>query len=114
MSNTYSYDKNSDKIITGVHGGTASFYQRVIIDSKEENNLYKVKFAEGYFEYDYDENGSNGKYVLVIDSETNNNISGITDSNQTVKDNKDKLPNYEVTFEKVSTGYKFKGIKKVN
>ena len=105
-SEFYAYDKNLDKIIKSNMGGTANFYESVIIDSKEENNLYKVKFAEGNFEP-----GEAGKW---IESSINKEISNVNDAKSFVERNKEKLSNYEVTFEKVSTGYKFKEIKKVS
>lgn len=103
---TYKYDKNLDKIITGGHGGTAGFYERVIIESKEENNLYKLKFVEGYF--------SPGGKWMSLDIDSNEDISDSNEASDVIKRNKDKLPNYEVTFEKTSNGYKFKEIKKVS
>lgn len=104
----YSYDKNLDKIITASYSGIAGAYKREIIDSVKDDNLYKVKFVEGFFEPDFNEKG---KHVLAIDSKTR--INSIENQSKALKENKDKLPNYEVVFEKVDNGYKYKSIKKI-
>lgn len=101
----YIYDKNVDKIITDGYGGTAGFDERVIIESKEESNLYKVKFVEGHF--------SPGGKWMSLDIDSNEDISDSSEAKAVIERNKNRLPNYEIVFEKVSTGYKFKEIKKV-
>ena len=55
-----------------------------------------------------------GKYILFVDSENNNKIANTSDKSSALKENKDKLPNYEVVFEKTNMGYTFKEIKKVS
>jgi len=108
----YSFDKNLDKVIVKSHGGTRAYYDSVIIDSKMENNLYKVRFVEGYFDYNNDLS-SNSKYILFVDSENNNKIANTSDKSSALKENKDKLPNYEITFKKTEEGYKFDNVKRI-
>lgn len=102
----YSYDSNLNKIIVSKQGGTFGFYERVIIDSKEENNLYVVRFVEGYFT-------SGGKW-MSLDIDSSEDISSANEASEVVKRNKNRLPNYEIVFEKTSNGYKFKNIEKVS
>lgn len=105
-TSVYIYDKNIDKIVTDSYLGTASFDERVILETKEEKNLYKVIFVEGHFIL-------GGKWMrLAIDY--NEEISDRKEASEVVKKNKDKLPKYEVTFEKVKIGYKYKSIRKVS
>ena len=78
----YSYDKSIDKIISHGTGGTASFYEIVILESKEENNLYKVKFVEGTF--------SPGGKWMSLDIDSNEDISDESEAKSVVKRNKDK------------------------
>ena len=102
----YIYDKNIDKIITDGYGGTAGLDERVIIESKEESNLYKVKFVEGHF--------SPGGKWMSLDIDSNEDISDSSEAKADIERNKNRLPNYEIVFEKVSTGYKFKEINRVS
>ena len=104
---SYSYDKNLDKIITGGHGGVSEFYRRAITDSKEEGNLYKIKYVEGHFIPSEDGKWEESSIKKEISKNDKKEVE------EFIKRNKDKLSNYEIVFEKISTGYKYKSITKI-
>ena len=50
---------------------------------------------------------------MSLDIDSAEEISNGSEATEVVKRNKDKLPNYEVIFEKTNEGYKFKEINKI-
>ena len=51
---------------------------------------------------------------MTLDIDSNEEISDKKEASEVIRRNQDNLPKYEVEFEKVEIGYKYKGIKKVD